>query len=144
VDHPDLRPIFFGLPTVGWEGDERLSVFSWPRRQMFILVRLEHDGEYRKVRDLVTDKPLGPQAVGELCRWLVERDSRRGFDALKWVNEHNAAVDRERERAEDEWRAEKSDKLAWALGRDLGVRFDHAIGDVPWHDGPSEAPASSG
>ena len=144
VDHPDLRPIFFGLPTVGWEGDARMAVYSWPRMGRFILVRLEADGEYRKVRDLVTDKPLGPQAVGELCRWLVERDSRRGFDVQKYLADHNAAVDRERERAWDEQRGAAVDKLAWALKRDLaahtgGKQFDHVVGDVPWHKQPEDS-----
>lgn len=139
VDHPDLRPIFFGLPTVGWQGDGRLAVYSFPRKRMFILVRLERDGEYRRVREMPTDRPLSPRAVGELCRWLVERDPKKGFDLVKYLDEHNAAVDREREREADEWRADKADKLAWALKQDLGAhlggkRFEHPVGEVPWHE----------
>lgn len=139
VDHPDLKPIVFGLPTVGWQGDGRLAVYSVPRQNKFIVVRLERDGEYRRVRDMPTARPLSPQAVGELCRWLVERDPKRGFDVLAHIEANNARVDRENQQREDDERAQVADKLAWALKKDLGAHLggshlDHKIGRVPWHE----------
>lgn len=138
VDHDVLRPIVFGLPTVGWQGDARFAVYS-DGRNKFVLFRLERDGEYRRVRDIPTDRPLSPRAVGELCRWLVERDPKRGFDVLAHIEANNARVDREREQREADERAQVADKLAWALKRDLGghlggSRFDHKVGRVPWHE----------
>lgn len=139
VDDPVLRPIWFGAPDLGWGADGRYAVYSRPAKNTFILVRLEADGEYRITRELNSSRPLSPGDVNLLIRWLVSNDTRRGFDVLKFIDEKNAALDREKERKADEERAQISDKLAWALKRDLashvgGSRFDHAIGDVPWHE----------
>lgn len=141
VDDPVVRPIFFGHPTTGWEGDHRLAVFSWPAKAVFVLVRLCPDGEYRWIREVgIPDgRPLSPASINAVCRWLVATDARRGYNVADAVEAHNAAIDRENERREAEWSAAQADKLAWAIKRDLGTHlggrhFDHAIGEVPWHE----------
>lgn len=139
VDDPVLRPIWFGAPDLGWGPDGRYAVYSRPAANSFLLVRLESDGEYRVTKELKSTRPLSPGDVNLLIRWLVERDTRRGFDVGRYVEERNAAADRERERLENEWRAQAADRLAFALKKDLGAhlggsRFDHKVGRVPWHE----------
>lgn len=135
VDDPVLRPLWFGAPDLGWGADGRYCAFSRPSTGSFLIVRLEPDNEYRVIREFRQDHMLTPAQVNELCRWLVERDVRRGFDVGRYIEDHNAAVDREKERRWDEERLEIADKLAFALAKDLGgSTFDHHIGDVPWHE----------
>jgi hypothetical protein len=49
VDHPTVEPFQKGAPDLGWEGDPRLVVYLCNPTKQFVLWRLEHDDEYRRV-----------------------------------------------------------------------------------------------
>lgn len=104
-----------GDPTVGWEGDPRLTLAK--SETHYELWRLEADGQYRMVCRL--NDTLDPSNI---CRLLVERDARRGFDLKEHVDRHNAQVQAARQAPARERMSGAADKLAWALKKDLGVR----------------------
>jgi hypothetical protein len=121
VDHPVLRPVFHGAPDLGWEGDHRLAVYSWPARNSFVLVRLERDGEYSIVTAQQSVQMLSPGDVNRMIRWLVSHDATKGFDAAKAVLEADARAEAAAEQRVAEWAEEEmAPRLAWALQRDIG------------------------
>lgn len=145
-DQPQATdPIVFGEPTQGWSGDGRMAVYYWPRLRKYVLTRLCDDGEYRVIMEFGDDRPLSPANVNRVIRRLIEIDARRGFDAGRAILEHNARVDAEFEKRNEEWVTEEmAPRLAWAYGRDqaghLGGGFSHhTVTEVPWH---SESEAS--
>lgn len=136
VDDPVLRPIFFGAPDLGWEGDHRLAVYSYPRRSTFVLARLEHDDEYRVVKFIDSTKPFTPASVNQLCRFLVAHDVRRGFDPHAHVIGSQELAEAEWERKAAEWEDDMAERLAWSYKRDRGThlggsRFVYPSADVP-------------
>ncbi len=144
---PVLDPLFHGAPDLGWEGDFRLAVYSWPRESKFVLVRLCPDGEYRYIKSLDTIRPLSPGQVNATCRWLVATDARRGYNAADAVLAHNAGVDALKASKDAEWSGAAAEKLAWAIKRDLaphlgGGRFDHFVSGLRREPAPTETPAS--
>lgn len=121
VDHPVLRPVFHGAPDLGWEGDHRLAIYSWPAKNSFVLVRLERDGEYSIVTAQRSVQMLTPGDVNRMIRWLVSHDATKGFDAVKAVADAEAKANADAERHVAEWSEnEVTPRLAWALQRDLG------------------------
>lgn len=144
-DQPQATdPIIFGAPDLGWAGDPKMAVYYWPRLRKYVLVRLCEDSDYRVILEFGNDHPLSPASVNRVVRRLVEHDARRGFDAHKAILDHNAKLDLQFEKRNEEWVNEEiAPRLAWAYGRDqaghLGGGFSHTtVPNVPWH-GESEA-----
>ena len=140
ADYSALTPLYVGQPTLGWEGDPELCVYSWPRRSVFVLMR-HHPGtanDYEFVRTIDSQNELSPADVNLLILWLVQHDRRRGFDPVADVEWRDAAKEAEAEQKLAEWsREEAAPRLAWALKRDLGQhmggrRFDFHVPDAPW------------
>lgn len=63
-----------------------------------------------------THVPNGPA----LINFLASHDTRRGFDPIADVEAANVAAQAAQDREFDEHAEDKADKLAFALGRDLG------------------------
>lgn len=109
-----------GDPTMGWDGDERLAVYSKPHPlgQRFELWRLEDDGEYRFV---VSTEP-GDPFDNTIIVWLVQNDRRRKPD--NWslhdeISAHNARIAAARESDRQDWiREEIAPRLMHALRKD--------------------------
>lgn len=106
--------LHFGDPTIGWEGDERLALYR--EGQSWLLMRLEHDGEYRPI---CKSRP-GLALDERLIMRLVEHDSHRGANPIDKVDAVNAAVDKERDYQGTQKVHSAAEKLQWALRRDLG------------------------
>lgn len=113
-----------GDPVQGWEGDVRLTLARFddpstgPRYELW---RLEADGEYR----LVAKLPAYRDPSG-IIRQLVERDARRGYDVRVAVERHNTKVQAAKDSESADRLGAASDRLAWALKKDLGVRTQWA------------------
>lgn len=117
VDHPAVAPLSDGAPALGWEGDQRLVVYLHKPTQRPVLWRLEADGEYRPVAQLPEGGTVSTQSINALIARLVERDTRRGFDAYQHVMDAQAAQDRAQESTRAAWLGDFSDKFHYALSR---------------------------
>lgn len=106
--------LHFGDPTLGWEGDERLALYREGPR--WLLMRLEHDGEYRTV---CWSRP-GLELDERLIMHLVAHDARRGANPADQVDRANATATKELEYQATEKVHSAAEKLQWALRRDLG------------------------
>jgi hypothetical protein len=97
--------------------DPRVSLVRNNELERWELWRQCEDGVPRRVghRD-GTRVPHG----ATLVKHLAEHDTQRGYDPIKAVDEHNARVDAERDRVFEEHAEDTGDRLAFALGRDLG------------------------
>ena len=73
VDHPVVDPLQNGSPALGWEGDPRLCMYVCPADDVFILLRFEHDGEYRVVCVSPVGGDMNPEEVNKLIRRLQGR-----------------------------------------------------------------------
>lgn len=118
VDHPAVRPLQDGLPAVGWEGDTRLCMYVDLRANVWVLMRLEADFQYRTVTVSPMGRQLNDEEINKLCLRLVLHDTRRGFKPKEAVDAHNASVDKEKKAASDEHIEQVADKLAWGLKKD--------------------------
>jgi hypothetical protein len=92
VDHPTVRPLVEGEPTLGWEGDPRLVIYLHLRVERFVLYRLEADGEYRGVAQLPAGAEITPESMNKLIARLVAVDTRRGYDAMTDLDKAEASV----------------------------------------------------
>ena len=117
-----IDKIHNGDPTKGWEGDERLAVYRsrTPAGDVYELMRLEDDGEYRRV---VATQP-GDPFDDAIITWLVQNDRRRKPD--HWsiadeINRHNAKLDADADAARSEWvREDFAPRLRKAIMKDQG------------------------
>jgi hypothetical protein len=116
VDHPTVRPLQDGAPTLGWEGDPRLVMYLHGPSETFVVWRLEADGEYRPVGH--HSGVLTPDHINQVIRALISVDQHRGpVDPYETVIAAQDAQDRERERIRRDWSADFADKLHFGLSR---------------------------
>lgn len=123
VDHPVASPLRDGAPTLGWEGDHRLQMYVDLKCDVWVLVRLEWDGEYRVVTVSPTGQQLNEEQVNRLIVRLVGHDTRRGFDVKAAVDANNAALDAEKARVEGDKVDAIADRLGWGLKKDVGYHY---------------------
>jgi hypothetical protein len=107
--------LHYGDPTIGWEGDERLALYR-EDGDRWLLMRLEHDGEYRPVCRSRPGLPLDER----LIMHLVAHDARRGVNPADKADAANAAVTKELDYQSTQKVHSAAEKLQWALRRDLG------------------------
>jgi hypothetical protein len=122
-DGPLVRSLRLGAPALGWEGDSRLQMYWDGSEARYVLMRLEHDGQYRAVTATKPHTILNEEKVNQVIRRLVETDVRRGFDVKSSVDTHNARLDTSNARTQGDKFESMADKLRWALKRD-GVLND--------------------
>lgn len=108
-----LRRLQHGDPTRGWEGDPRLVLAYHKPSQTWELHRAEGGGY-----SLVARSKPGMPFPGNIIDALVERDGRRGFDAKKYVDDHNAAQRKAEEAAQTAYNTQFAERLAWAVKKD--------------------------
>lgn len=119
VDHPTVRPLQDGAPTLGWEGDPRLAVYLRGKQRRFEVWRLEGDGQYRRACVAPTGAILTPAAVNRLIRHLMSIDRTRGFDIVAATDAAEAAVEVAADKQlEDRCTNDLADRLSSALRRD--------------------------
>lgn len=147
-DQPVLDRLYFGAPDLGWQGDPKIAVYAWPKRDTFVVLRLLAGDEYHTIMQIRGLRPLSPSSVNRVIRQLVKIDTHRGFDPHAEILANNAKVDAAFERRNDEWIDEEiAPRLAWAYGKDraahTGGGFDqHVVSSVPWHAPKPEATAT--
>jgi hypothetical protein len=124
VEHTNIgEKLIKGDPTLGWDGDPSLS----------LVLNVQHvnddgtTGRWEVWQRLADGTALlilardGTRMPGpELIRQMVELDTRR-VDVAEVVAKHNAKVDADRQKDFEARLDDVGDKLAFALGRDLGV-----------------------
>lgn len=120
-DQPDLAKVIDGDPTLGWEGDPRLCWYWDGQEQRGVLARREDDGEYRITLVLQPYQMGLTAAANRIINRLIEADVQRGADPKRLVDKHNAMIDKQREDRAREERGPVIEKLAWGVGKDLGV-----------------------
>lgn len=113
VDHPDLRKLTDGDPTLRWAGDPRLVVYK--NDKAFVLHRLEHDNQYRMV--CVIHGTLGVETINRLITRLVEIDNRNGWNALNHLEKFEQKRDRDVFNRRVDFIHDFSDKFHFALSR---------------------------
>lgn len=109
-----------GDPTRGWEGDPRLAIYYIAQTKQWELMRLEADGEYRRVAVSKPGVPLSPTIIDE----LVARDVRRGFNLAETVNQSNDRIKRARSAEYQEW-----------LNEEIRPHMSHLVGKGRIHRG---------
>lgn len=117
VDHPTVRPLQQGEPTLGWDGDPRLAVYLHKPSKAFVLWRLENNGEYSPISHYGIGGQITPATINQTIRDLIRTDSRRGFDPGEDVLSKLAVVDRARETAHREFVESYADKLRYIFSR---------------------------
>lgn len=118
IEDPLVSPIQKGEPILGWEGDERMALYVDHLTGEWLLVRFEHDGVYRVVVGVSIDAYSGHEIVPFLITWIVEHDTRRGFDPISSVIEHNARLDAENQSGLDALASEAADRVAHGIRKD--------------------------
>lgn len=115
---PIDRKLREGDPTLGWEGDPTLQLaLNTLTGRWEVWRRSDLGGE--AVRICSAPQKGGTLPGDELIRLLVNIDSRR-TNVVEQIDQHNRALDDSRHAALREHIGAVADKLAWALGRDLG------------------------
>ena len=117
VDDPVVDRLTKGDPIFGWEGDDRLALYINRTQGVWELVRLEHDNQYRTATT-VPGIRRGHDVVAGLVLWLVESDTRRGFDPHLAIVEHHTKRDRAKESALSDFEEEAADRVVHGLERD--------------------------
>lgn len=110
-----------GDPAQGWEGDERLTLarFVDPKTGTVTWELWRLDGS---TYNLVAKLP-GTGDPYSVIPNLVQRDQRKGFDVKAAVDKQNSQVDAGRARRDAEINGARSERLAWALRRDIGHHY---------------------
>ena len=72
-----VRKMHYGDPTIGWQGDPRLALYYSREEQVWVVERLEADGQYRTV---CRSRP-GLALDNSLFMHLMAHDMRNGFSA---------------------------------------------------------------
>ena len=117
VDHPTVRPLQDGEPTLGWDGDPRLAVYLHLQSECFVVWRLEANGEYLPVAQYGLGQSITPESINQTIRDLIRTDSRRGFDPYDAVIEAQNIVDRHQETDRQAQVHELADKMLYGLSR---------------------------
>ena len=105
-----------GDPTCGWHGDATLSLwYNAINHKWEVWRRGDLDGTATFVCSATGDKLPGKS----LLRALAAHDTRH-HDVVAELDKHNAMVARQQEADFHAKIDDLSDKLAWALGKDLG------------------------
>jgi hypothetical protein len=102
-----------GEPTKGWAGDKRLALAFHKPSQRWELWRAE-SGSY----SLVGRSPVGAGFPADLIDQLVAHDVQRGFDPFQHVQDHNDAIEAQKQKDLSEAMGPVYQKLYWALRRD--------------------------
>ena len=99
-----------GDPTLGWEGDPNLCVAFDKLTQRWEIHRLEHDGQYR----LVMRSRPGMPFPHNVIEWLVQHDTKRGYDFAAAVAKEMEQQEKARHAAFLEKIAPGHEKALWA------------------------------
>jgi len=110
-----IQKMHYGDPTLGWQGDPRLSLYRTPDRR-WAIYREEGNGEVVPVCRSRQDLPLG----NAVFMHLAAHDHRNGFDPGSLLMDHKGNPLNMPEKASDALR-EAHEKLAVAAAKDLGV-----------------------
>lgn len=136
IDHPEVKSLYDGDPTLGWEADPRLCLYKNDRDKALLLVRLEADNEYRAVlrRELTPDERMtsfaglnlyGRDSMVRMIQRLISHDTQRGFDVMAATVGANDAKHAEADKALGEWlREDIADRLWYAFGWSQKPGFD--------------------
>jgi hypothetical protein len=94
----------FGDPVKGWEGDERLDLYWNGAEERFEIWRLEDDEQYRFVCRSAPGAPFDDRIIDVLVSW----DGRRRQAPIhELVMDHNARLDADKAKTQEEWVAEE-------------------------------------
>ena len=118
MDHEFMKYLHEGKPEIGLVGDPRLAPYL--NDDCIEIRRADENGNYRHV--IMRSKP-GVRTLGmEALVFLAEHDSqsRKQYDVVRDINEHNDRVRSERESRNADRRGEAVERLAHALRRDMG------------------------
>ncbi len=119
MDSEFMKYLHEGKPEIGWEGDPRLAPYLFEDRIQ--IRRADENGNYRHI--IMQSRP-GVRTLGmEALIFLAEHDSqsRRKYDVVADINEHNRRVQAGRDADSADLRGEAVDRLAHALLRDIGA-----------------------
>lgn len=130
-----MKLLHHGKPEIGWEGDPRLAPYLFEDR-----IQIRRADESGNFRHIVMQSRPGVRTLGmEALVFLAEHDSqsRRKYDVVADINEHNARVQRDLDSKRADIRGEAVERLAHSLQRDIGAyeggstrRFYQGV-DVP-------------
>lgn len=98
--------------------DSRLTLAFHKPSQRWEVWRFEN-GQY----SLVCRSRPGLAFPGNIVQELQARDTRRGYDVQSDIERHNAAVDRDKERQQDELTHEVAARVAYSIRRDIGHKY---------------------
>ena len=134
IDSEFMTKLHKGAPEVGWIGDDRLGVYFGNN-----CMELRRADDHGNMRLIMRSRP-GLRHLGtETLVFLAEHDpqSRRQYDIVADINEHNARVQSAIDAKKSDARGEAVERFAHALMRDIGPyetgssrRFFPAV-DIP-------------
>lgn len=130
-----------GYAPLGWEGNRNLFL-AWNRLTQRMELWLKGDNG---MCHLIMQGPPGGRVVDmNIIKFLVEHDTRRGYDPYKEIAEHNHKV---REKHLDEQRdkmGEAAERLYYGFQKDIGQHLTGSTKDymplpeAPWKKDKSE------
>lgn len=136
VDADFYQRLHFGDASIGWNGDPTLAVYH--ENDRLVIVRWATGEPQTIMRSKPGHKHLDTAALV----FLAQHDSQRrgGFDPKAYVDSHNAAIERDRQRELDAKSDEAIDKLHRAFLAEYGAhagglqKRQHRVLDVPWKE----------
>lgn len=137
IDSELIDALHNGYSPLGWEGDPLLFL-AWNRAtQRMELWRhnLHGDG---KAGLIMRSKPGQRIADMNIIRFLVEHDTRRGYDPVKEIADHNAKVRKDHLDAQRDKMGEAADRLYHGFQKDIGQHLTGSTKDymplpeAPW------------
>lgn len=118
IEDPLADVLADGDRVLGWGGDPRLALYLDHPGKEWVLVRLEHDNQYRIALGMDAGPASGVEVVAHMVSWLIEHDSQRGYDVLTDVLSKNAARDAASDARATEWNEELARRLQHGFRRD--------------------------
>lgn len=118
MDHEFMKYLHEGKPEIGYVGDPRLAPYLFEDR-----IQIRRADEHGNYRHVVMQSRPGVRTLGmEALVFLAEHDSqsRRQYDVVADINEHNRRVQERLDAHRSDIRGEAVERLAAALMRDIG------------------------
>lgn len=137
IDSDLIDALHNGYAPLGWEGDPLLFL-AWNRATQRIELwrhNLNRDGKPGLV---MRSKPGQRTADMNLIRFLVEHDTRRGYDAAADIAKHNAKVRQDHLDAQRDKMGEAAERLYHGFQKDIGQHLTGSTKDfmplpeAPW------------
>jgi hypothetical protein len=137
IDSGLIDALHNGYPPLGWEGDRNLFL-AWNRQTQRMELWRHSDRGDGKAHLIMRSKPGVRVADMNIILFLVQHDTRRGYDPVKEYKEHNRKREADLMSAQRDKMGEAAERLYHGFQKDLGQHLTGSTRDfmplpeAPW------------